>query len=326
MNKTNTPPALMAQAVETLQKGGLVAFPTETVYGLGADARNEQAVAAIYAAKQRPSFNPLIIHIASQAQAEKLGIFNAVAQKLAAHFWAGALTLVVPRQPDCPISTLACAGLDSVALRIPAHPLARQLLQESGLPLAAPSANPSGGLSPTQADHVRKAWPDMLVLDGGACSIGLESTIIGCLDDQPVLLRTGALARENIEAVLGQSLTELPDEQNQTARLAPGRLAQHYAPQAQLRLNVQHVNDDEALLAFGDTLPAHKNICLNLSPSGDMAEAAANLFAHLHTLDKSTDKIAVMPIPHSGLGEAINDRLSRAAAPFTPRPAPLAGG
>jgi len=341
------------QAAKQIKKGGLVAFPTETVYGLGADARNDKAITAIYQAKARPRFNPLITHIGDLAQAQQYGVFNDMAQHLAQQFWPGALTLIVPRQADCAIGALASAGLPSLALRVPNHPIAQALLAEAGCPLAAPSANLSGRLSPVTAVHVAATLPDIMILDGGQCALGLESTIIGCLDDRPILLRKGAIARQTIELAIGLPLAYLPDTEaahdkegahdkvgearlahdikeaqlahdmeearlahdKEEARLAPGRLAQHYAPQAVLRLNATNILAGEALLAFGEPVPPAPNPdnkIINLSKTGDLAEAAANFFAALHALDKQADKIAVMPIPNHGLGEAINDRLTRA--------------
>lgn len=307
-------PANLQLCVQQLEAGKLIGLPTETVYGLAADATNGEAIAAIYATKQRPQFNPLISHVASLEMARKLGVFNPQAEKLAAAFWPGPLTLVVPRQPDCPIDPLVSAGLESIALRCPAHPVAQDLLSLFGKPLAAPSANPSGRLSPSLVAHVADLLPEIDVLDGGACAIGLESTIIGCLDDSSVWLRAGGLSRGDIEACLGQRLTDIPADDEKTAKLAPGRLASHYAPQAKLRLNVSTASDDEILLGFGPDAPA---TAANLSPRGDLQEAASQLFAQLHALDAdavaSNKTLAVMPIPQHGLGEAINDRLQRAA-------------
>jgi L-threonylcarbamoyladenylate synthase len=301
-------------AARCLAAGGLVAFPTETVYGLGADARNGEAVARLYAAKGRPAFNPLISHVAGTAGAQRLGAFDADAERLAAAFWPGPLTLVLPKRPDCPVSDLALAGLDSVAVRVPAHPIAHELLTAFGGPVVAPSANRSGHVSPTSAVHVLydlRGRIDM-VIDGGPCTVGVESTIVACLD-RPVLLRPGGLARKAIERVIGHPL-ELPPAQ--TAPLAPGMLHSHYAPKARLRLDAERPHEGEALLAFGPDAPATAAPTLNLSARGDLTEAAANLFSHLRALDAAgTDTIAVMPVPHEGLGEAINDRLQRAAAP-----------
>ncbi len=301
-------------AAACLAAGGLVAFPTETVYGLGADAGNGEAVARLYAAKGRPAFNPLIAHVADRAAAQRLGLFNADAERLAAAFWPGPLTLVLPRRPDCPVAELALAGLDSVAVRVPAHPLAQALLRAFKGPIVAPSANRSGHVSPTSAAHVLadlRGRIDM-VLDGGPCPVGLESTIVGCLD-RPALLRPGGLARDHIERVLGHALVVVAAEREP---LAPGMLASHYAPKARLRLNAQSARSGEALLGFGPGAPAPDGLRLNLSARGDLVEAAANLFAHLRALDASgAATIAVMPVPQTGLGEAINDRLRRAAAP-----------
>ena len=251
--------------------GKPVAFPTETVYGIGVDARNDEAVAKIFEIKGRPQFNPLIVHVSDLAQAETLGIFSPIAKSLALMHWPGALTLVVPRSSDNTshneVSLLASAGLPSLALRVPAHPVAQELLAAAQCPLAAPSANKSGQLSPTQASHVAKDFPNLPILDGGACAKGLESTIIGCLQEEPVLLRRGSLDPSELEKTLGFKLNYLPEDDSQTAQLAPGRLARHYAPQAGLRLNAVTVEQDEGLLAFGKNVPPCENQCLNLSPS-----------------------------------------------------------
>ncbi|RCL76366.1 MAG: threonylcarbamoyl-AMP synthase [PS1 clade bacterium] len=303
---------------DMISSGEVVAFPTETVYGLGVDAGNDEAVAKIFELKGRPQFNPLIVHVRDLAQAERLGVFSPLARSLAKAHWPDALTLVVPRSSDNPshneVSLLASAGLPSLALRVPAHPVAQELLAAVQCPLAAPSANKSGHLSPTQAAHVAKDFPNLPTLDGGVCSKGLESTIIGCLEDEPVLLRRGSLDAAALEETLGHKLSYLAEDDSQTAQLAPGRLARHYAPQAGLRLNAETVEQDEALLAFGKDAPSCENLCLNLSPLGNLIEAAANLFSHLHELDTTATRIAVMPIPNEGLGAAINDRLERAAA------------
>lgn len=302
-------------AAELLQQGDLVAFPTETVYGLGADACNARAVAKIYATKQRPSFNPLIAHCTDLAMAEKFGMFGLTAKKLAEHFWPGPLSLVVPLRPDSDIRELVTAGLDTIALRVPNHPIAQQLIAEFGGPLAAPSANLSGRLSPTQASHVRANFgEDLPILDGGPTRDGVESTILACLDNQLMLLRPGAVTAEQIEQVTGQQLTS--HKIDEKAPLAPGMLLSHYAPNAKIRLEATSVEPGEALLAFGpDPIEGAAHV-LNLSPTGDLIEAAANLFAHLHKLDATgATSIAVMNIPDHGLGIAINDRLSRAAAP-----------
>ena len=300
-------PGAIARAARLLQDGRLVAFPTETVYGLGADARAGQAVAAIFAAKGRPRFNPLIVHVADLDEASRHAVFSELARKLAEAFWPGALTLVLPRRPDTSLSELVSAGLETVALRVPAHPVAAALLREAALPIAAPSANPSGKVSATMAAHVAEGLEGKvdLILDGGATPLGLESTVIGFDNASPVLLRVGAIARAEIEAVAG--VLRDPD----AVIRSPGQMQSHYAPKASLRLNAEHRYPGEALLGFGFSPKAD----LNLSPSGDVNEAAANLFAMLRTLDKSAKCIAVDPIPETGLGEAINDRLRRAAAP-----------
>jgi L-threonylcarbamoyladenylate synthase len=309
----------IAAAARCLKNGGMVAFPTETVYGLGADAGNGEAVARLYAAKGRPTFNPLIAHVADVAAARRLATFNGDAEKLAAAFWPGPLTLVLPKRADCPVANLALAGLDSVAIRVPAHPLAQALLAEFGGPVVAPSANRSGHVSPTSAAHVLadlRGRIDM-VLDGGPCAVGVESTIVSCLAE-PAMLRPGGAAREDIERTLGHALTLAPiaeDSIADAAPIAPGMLASHYAPKATLRLDVAGPAAGEALLAFGPN-PPKSALTLNLSPRGDLIEAAANLFSHLRALDASGARaIAVMKVPREGLGEAINDRLARAAAP-----------
>jgi len=316
--------AAIHAAARLLSDGGLVAFPTETVYGLGADATNGAAVAKLYAAKGRPSFNPLIAHVQDLAAASFLACFNDAAERLARTFWPGPLTLVLARAPACPVASLATAGLDSIAVRVPAHPIARALLAAVGHPIVAPSANRSGHVSPTTAEHVVTdlAGRIDLVLDGGATAVGLESTIVACLG-RPVLLRPGGLARADIERALCQPLVEVSRSAEQTnnedAPVAPGMLTSHYAPHTQLRLDVDEVRRGEALLAFGPALPKGATQALafeNLSARSDLVEAAANLFSHLRTLDAAgAAAIAVMPVPREGLGEAINDRLTRAAAP-----------
>ncbi|MGC6471533.1 MAG: L-threonylcarbamoyladenylate synthase [Parvibaculales bacterium] len=298
---------------ENLRRGGCVAFPTETVYGLGANALDGEAVARIFDAKGRPSFNPLIVHVTCLAEAQQYGVFSNTALTLAQAFWPGPLTLVVPRTSDCPVSELVSAGLPTIALRVPAHDIAHQLMRTAGCPLAAPSANKSGHLSPTRPEHVNQSLPDIPVLNGQQLTVGLESTIIGCLDDTPTLLRLGGLAREEIEAVVATPLNEIAETGDSTAKLAPGRLLRHYAPQARLRLNADTTEAGEALLAFGPPIPSHDGPMINLSPVQDVTEAAANLFSALHELDRKAEKIAVMPVPSHGLGAAINDRLERAA-------------
>ena len=308
--------ASIAAAAHELKQGRLVAFPTETVYGLGADARNARALARLFALKARPRFNPLLIHCASARHARALGQWDGRAEKLARAFWPGPLSLVVPHAKDMPIAALARAGLPTIGLRVPAHPVARTLLRAFGGALAAPSANPSGRLSPTCAAHLPHSWRKRVFVlaprRADSAPLGLESTVLGCLGDKVLLLRAGALAREEIEAALGEPLAALPPQKKSQAPLAPGQLLRHYAPRARLRLNVRRVRADEALLAFGAALP-HAGHMRNLSPSGELDEAAANLFDHLHALDGQAAKIAVMPIPAQGLGEAINDRLQRAA-------------
>jgi L-threonylcarbamoyladenylate synthase len=301
----------ISQAAKALREGRLVAFPTETVYGLGADATSDAAVAALYAVKARPSFNPLICHVAAQAHAFALGDFSRRAQDVAERFWPGPLTIVVPRRSGCPVSMLASAGLASIGLRVPRHDMALALLREFGGPVAAPSANPSGRLSPTTAQHVRYSLGDKVdvVLDGGPSPIGVESTVLGFLGDVPRLLRPGGIPREQLEAFLGMRLEA---EANAARPHAPGQLESHYAPRARLRLNAAAPQDGEAFLGFG----ACDSGARNLSPSGDTTEAAANLFRMLHELDaEGSPVIAVAPIPMDGLGAAINDRLARAAAP-----------
>ena len=307
-------PQAIAAAADALKAGRLVAFPTETVYGLGADARSDAAVAGIFAAKNRPAINPLIVHVADHAMAEGLARFDERARRLAERHWPGPLTLVLPRQANCPVSLLATAGLDTLAIRIPHHPVAAALLQAFGGPIAAPSANPSGRLSPTDAAHVAESLGTSvaMILDGGATPIGLESTIVDLSGPQALLLRPGGLAAEEIEAVTGP--LGLPDFVG--GPRAPGMLASHYAPRLPLRLNAVQVGLGQALLAFGANPPAGAQAMLNLSVTSDLREAAANLFAYLRRLDASgAEEIAVMTIPEHGLGRAINDRLRRAAAP-----------
>ena len=296
-----------ARAAEILHGGGLVAFPTETVYGLGADATDDLAVARIFEAKGRPRFNPLIVHVADAATARRYVTWSDMAEVLASRFWPGPLTLVLPLAPDAGLSPLVTAELPSLAIRVPAHPVAHALLAAFGGPVAAPSANPSGRISPTTAAHVAAGLSGRVeaVLDGGACGVGVESTIVG-LTGAPTLLRPGGLAAEAIEAALGQPLAA-PG----SAITSPGQLASHYAPGAPVRLSANAKHPGEKLLGFGAVAGAD----LNLSPSGDLTEAAANLFAMLHAIDDGTSPIAVSPIPETGLGRAINDRLRRAAAP-----------
>jgi L-threonylcarbamoyladenylate synthase len=320
--------AAIAEAARLLAAGGLVAFPTETVYGLGADASDGAAVARLYAAKGRPSFNPLIAHVANAAAARKLAQFDAAAARLADAFWPGPLTLVLPKAAGCPVAELATAGLDSIAVRVPAHPIAQDILRSFGGPVVAPSANRSGHISPTTAAHVLADLDGRidLIADGGATPVGVESTIVACLAQPlgaPALLRPGGVPREAIERVMGQPLAEPPasiDSKNADGKKvprAPGMLESHYAPRTPLRLDAKTVAPGEALLAFGPALaegPAGAMKVLNLSARGNPIEAAANLFSHLRALDTlGATAIAVMPIPDEGLGEAINDRLRRAA-------------
>jgi len=302
----------VAKTAQLLALGQLIGLPTETVYGLAADARNGAAVASIYAAKGRPSFNPLIVHVADVQAAEAIGLFDDTARRLAHAFWPGPLTLVVPLRPDAGISGLVTAGLDSVAVRVPAHPVACEVLAEFGGPVAAPSANPSGRVSPTTADHVIFGLGASVaaVLDAGPCDVGVESTIVACLDGAaPALLRAGGVPQEALEDVLGLPLVR--PEVSQDAPKAPGQLLSHYAPIGQLRLNVTDPVAGETVLGFGP-VPCD----MNLSEAGDLAAAAAALFEALHALDAmGASQIAVTPIPDVGLGRAINDRLRRAAAP-----------
>lgn len=312
-------PATISRAVAVLLGGGLVAFPTETVYGLGADATNGKAVAGIYAAKHRPSFNPLIAHVSDLEAALQQGIFNAAALSLARTFWPGPLTLVVPVAPHCTVCDLARAGLDTIALRVPSHPVARALLAVLERPVAAPSANRSGHISPTIAAHVMADLDGRveIVLDGGPALIGVESTIVACLAGEPVLLRPGGVTREAITRIVGGPLDIQETSGNSDAPIAPGLLASHYAPRSRVRLNAAHPADNEAALDFAHQFYRATGVLrLDLSPSGDLAEAAANLFGYLRALDAAgADCIAVAPIPSHGLGEAIEDRLQRAAAP-----------
>jgi L-threonylcarbamoyladenylate synthase len=297
----------IAEAARTLRDGGLVAFPTETVYGLGADATNGQAVAAIFAAKGRPLFNPLIVHVADLEEARRHVELSPRASALAEKFWPGPLTLVLPRRKNSPLSLLVSAGLDSVALRAPSHPAAIALLKEAGRPVAGPSANLSGQVTATTAQHVADSLGGKvdLILDAGSATFGIESTVIGFDGDRPLLLRPGAVPREEIQDLVG------PLGPPGNLIQSPGQLASHYAPRAGLRLNASEIESGEVLLGFGGA-PGAK---LNLSARGDLREAAANLFAMLRELDKVASQIAVSPIPDTGIGEAINDRLRRAAAP-----------
>lgn len=300
-------PAGLERAAQLLRDGALVAFPTETVYGLGADARNGTAVASIYAAKGRPTFNPLIVHLPDTATAKHHVVWSDTAERLSSAFWPGPLSLVLPLRPDHGLSSLVTAGLPTVALRVPENPVAQHLLRAFGGPVAAPSANPSGRISPTTADHVRTGLGNRIdaLLDGGACRVGLESTILG-LDGAPTLLRAGGLPIEEIEACLGEPLMRGAGE----TITAPGQMLSHYAPKASLRLNAASAAEGEVLLGFGPM-----DCAINLSQSANLLEAAARLFDCLHRLDAMDRPIAVAPVPMTGLGLAINDRLRRAAAP-----------
>jgi L-threonylcarbamoyladenylate synthase len=290
-------------------------MPTETVYGLAANALDGEAVARIFEAKGRPRFNPLIVHVAGRAEAERLAVFDDESRRLADAFWPGPLTLVLARRADTPLSDLVSAGLPTLALRVPAHDAARALIRAAGVPLAAPSANPSGRVSPTTAAHVAADLGDRIemILDGGSSAEGLESTIVAVSGGKAAMLRAGAVPREAIEKVLGRPLTTLDAAADRP--LAPGMLTSHYAPDARLRLDAETPGTGEAYLAFGPA-PHHDGPLLNLTETGNLREAAANLFAHLRALDVTAIQIiAVAPIPEDGLGEAINDRLRRAAAP-----------
>jgi len=305
----------IAAAARLLVAGELVAFPTETVYGLGGDATNDRAVARIFEAKGRPRFNPLIVHFPNAAAARAQVTFDERAHDLAERFWPGALTLVLPRRPDCTVSLLASAGLDSLAVRVPHHAVAHALLAACGRPIAAPSANASGKISATTAEHVARSLgaPVAMILDGGRCPIGIESTVLDLAGPTPVLLRPGGVTSEALTDAIGQ-LTA-PTGGDGTAPRSPGLLASHYAPELPLRLDARDVRPREALLAFGACSIVGAAAVENLSPDGDLVEAAANLFAMLRALDRpGLAGIAVMPVPDRGLGRAINDRLRRAAA------------
>ncbi|MGH6736381.1 MAG: L-threonylcarbamoyladenylate synthase [Methyloceanibacter sp.] len=303
----------IGDAAQALARGDIVAFPTETVYGLGANALDGRAVARVFAAKERPRFNPLIVHVTDIAAAKRYAVFDATARKLVESFWPGPLSLVLPKREGSGIAELVTAGLDTIALRAPNHKVAQALLAAAKLPIAAPSANRSGRISPTLAAHVEAELDDIpaMILDGGPCQLGIESTVISVAGRTPLLLRLGAVPRETIEAVIGQKLALVETD---TPIAAPGQLERHYAPNTPLRLGATDVRPGEALLAFGPDVPSGASTSINLSPSGDLQEAAANLFATLRALDDAGARaIAVMPIPNSGLGEAINDRLQRAA-------------
>ncbi|MAU40511.1 MAG: threonylcarbamoyl-AMP synthase [Kordiimonas sp.] len=315
------------RAAQQLREGKLISFPTETVYGLGADAENDQAVAQIFAVKNRPDFNPLIVHVPDLKAAEKYAIIDDLSRRLARHFWPGPFTLVLPRRPDCRLSPLVSAGLDTVAIRVPQHATAQELLQHFGGPIAAPSANPSGAISPTLASHVKDSFSSIPaasiagVLDGGACNAGVESTIVQISDGHIFMLRPGSVTPDDISSVTHQTVHRPADPDSP---IAPGQLKSHYAPRATVRLNATAPGPTEAYLGFGtyNASTATDTHYYNLSTTGDLTEAAANLFSMLHQLDRSgCATIAVAPIPLQGLGLAINDRLSRAAAPRTaPQP------
>jgi L-threonylcarbamoyladenylate synthase len=306
-------PAAIERAAQLLRSGALVGFPTETVYGLGADATSERAVAAIFSAKGRPRFNPLIVHVPDLAEAEAFAEFDARARRVAAQFWPGPLSLVLHRSVNSGLSLLASAGLDTVAIRVPAHFVAQALLRVSGRPIAAPSANRSGRVSPTEAAHVfAELGNDVaLILDAGRTPVGIESTVLDLTGEAPALLRPGGVTLEELSALLGPITTSAAGLPR-----SPGMQASHYAPSLPLRLGATDARPGEALLAFGPDTPSGFAEILCLSRSGDLTEAAANLFAMLRRLDQPTfTGIAVMPIPEHGLGRAINDRLARAAAP-----------
>jgi L-threonylcarbamoyladenylate synthase len=305
----------ISEAAKIVRAGGLVGMPTETVYGLAGLATSDAAVAEIYAVKGRPTFNPLIAHFQALADAAREARLNAAAERLAERFWPGPLTLVAPVAADCRISLLARAGLDTLALRVPGSEVARALIAAAGAPLAAPSANRSGRVSPTTAEHVRADLDGLiaLVLDAGPCGWGVESTVVACLDDGPRLLRPGAVSREELEAALGAAIAAAEPDR---APVAPGALASHYAPRALMQLNATAPSPGSAALDFGAQFDATAGPCLDLSPRGDLKEAAANLFAHLRALDATgAPVICVAPIPEHALGAALNDRLRRAAAP-----------
>lgn len=300
-------PETIALAVEILGNGGLVAMPTETVYGLAADASNPEAVVRLYEAKGRPRFNPLIAHVSGLEMASQEAVFSPLAERLVQHFWPGPLTLVLPVSPDGTVCDLARSGLQSVGIRCPAHPAANAMIAEFGRPVVAPSANRSGHISPTRAEHVAADLADRidLILDGGPCDVGIESTILAIEGETAILLRAGAVPSDTLEDFIGKPL----ERASGVAITAPGMLKSHYAPNAQLRLNAASPEAGEGFLGFGPGIREG----LNLSPEGNLAEAATKLFAMLRALDARFERIAVAPIPGEGLGEAINDRLARAA-------------
>ena len=300
-------PARIAEAGRLIAKGGLVAIPTETVYGLACNALDQDALARLYEAKGRPKFNPLIVHVKNTAAARRLAVFTPMAERLAKAFWPGPLTLVLSRRPDCAVALLATAGLDSIALRAPSHPVAQRILDAAKVPIAAPSANSSGKLSPTTAEHVdRDLGPKLdLILDGGPCPIGLESTVIDARAEPLRMLRPGAITRGQAEAATGGKIANASPGKIES----PGRLERHYSPRTPLRLNAKAAKSGEVMIGFGKVAGD-----FNLSEEGSLTEAAANLYAALHLADARRAKaIAVAPVPARGLGAAINDRLSRAA-------------
>jgi L-threonylcarbamoyladenylate synthase len=296
------------KAAALLRQGEVVALPTETVYGLAANAFNAESVAKIYALKGRPAHNPLIVHVRDAAHAQTLVAWSPLADLLAKAFWPAALTLVLPKRSDAPLVPAVTAGQDTVAVRCPAHPLMQEVLSQLDVPLAAPSANPSGCISPTKAAHVHKYWPDLPLLDGGACAAGLESTIVAIQGKAWTILREGTLTHGQLEAVIGTPPCALPN-----APIVPGQDARHYAPRLPLRLNAQSVQADEGLIAFGVPLQGAA-VTINVSARGDVTEAAMRLYDALHQLDAAAVRaIAVMPIPNTGIGVAINNRLARAS-------------
>lgn len=300
------------QAARAIRAGDLVALPTETVYGLGADATNDTAVAKIYEAKGRPKFNPLIVHFPDVESVQQVADLSPLAKRLAARFWPGAISFVLPRRTSSALSRLVSAGLPTVAARVPSHEGARQFLRAAGVPVAAPSANRSGRISPTQAIHVAEDLGDRvsIILDGGACTVGVESTVIDLTTETPTILRPGGVTQEEIELALNRNIAVASS--NEDSPKSPGMLLRHYAPGLPVRLNAENPQDGEAYLGFGRAPGANRN----LSDGGDLVEAAANLFAYLHELDNPQWRgIAIAPIPEEGLGRAINDRLRRAAAP-----------
>ncbi len=313
MNIERADPNSIKKAADLLRSGKLVAFATETVYGLGGDATNDKAIAEIFATKARPEFNPLIVHVSDAQMAKCFVEWNARAEKLALAFWPGPLTLVLKRTSDCKVSLLASAGGDTLAIRVPANKAAHALLVDAGIPVAAPSANRSGRVSPTTAEHVYAEFGDRLplILDGGACDVGIESTVVDVSGDEVFLLRPGTITREQLEEVLGGKLST-PDEKTGVLK-SPGMLLSHYAPSLPVRLNAVDAREGEALLGFGKNAP--HNTVINLSLSGDLKEAAANLFAALRFVDKPElySAISITPIPDTGIGIAINDRLKRAS-------------